>query len=271
MTPRAPTAGFTLIEAVITIAITGILMAIVALFMRYPVQGYFDASRRAALADSADGALRRMARELRAALPNSVRVGTSGSDTYIEFLPVLAAGRYRDNIENNGSGDPLLFDSADSAFDILGNAITVSTATSWLVVGNFGVSGADAYAGDNRSAWTGTVGAATGSAAFTAFQFPQPSPSRRFYVVGQPVTFRCRPAASGGTLSRFSGYGAPTATQPVSFAGAGNLLAQQVSACSVAYSASAIGRGGLVIMSLTLTQEGESVALLNQVQVNNAP
>ncbi|MFC4161752.1 type II secretion system protein J [Chitinimonas lacunae] len=265
-----PAHGFTLIEAVLVIAITGTLAAIVAMFMRIPVEGYFDVSRRTALSDSADGALRRMARELRAALPNSVRIASSGSDLYIEFLPVLAAGRYRESVESDGSGDPLLFSASDTSFDILGTPITVPTATSWLVVGNFGTSGADVYAGDTRSAWTGTVGGTTSSASFSAIQFPQPSPNRRFYVVGQPVTFRCQPGSSG-TLSRFSGYGAPQTTQPTSFSGSGNLLAQRVSACSVAYNAAATSRGGLVILSLTLSEAGESVALLNQVQVNNAP
>ena len=53
-------AGFTLVEAIIVIVITGILAAIVAVFIRAPVDGYFDSVRRAELTDTADVALRRL-------------------------------------------------------------------------------------------------------------------------------------------------------------------------------------------------------------------
>ena len=52
--------GFTLVEAVMVIALTGIVAAIVAVFIRQPVQGYFDTVRRAELTDVADTAARRI-------------------------------------------------------------------------------------------------------------------------------------------------------------------------------------------------------------------
>ena len=76
--------GFTLAEAVIVIAITGIISAVVAVFIKAPVQSYFDASRRAEMTDIADTALRRISRDLRLALPNSVRV--AGGNTAIELI-----------------------------------------------------------------------------------------------------------------------------------------------------------------------------------------
>ena len=75
--PRAR--GFSLTEAVMVIAITGILAGMVAVFIQKPVQGFFDTARRAALVDTADTALRRISRDLRAALPNSVRVSGGAS------------------------------------------------------------------------------------------------------------------------------------------------------------------------------------------------
>jgi MSHA biogenesis protein MshO len=67
-------AGFTLIEAIIAIVITGILGSVVAVFINRPIQGYFDSVRRAELTDQADVALRRISRDIRLALPNSLRV-----------------------------------------------------------------------------------------------------------------------------------------------------------------------------------------------------
>src|SRR5205814_7956125 len=69
-----PQRGFTLLEAVLVIAMTGIVAAMVAVFIRAPVNAYVDQARRAELSDAADTALRRMAREVQRALPNSVRV-----------------------------------------------------------------------------------------------------------------------------------------------------------------------------------------------------
>jgi MSHA biogenesis protein MshO len=88
--------GFTLTEMVMVIVITGILAGIVAVFIAGPVGGYVDSARRAQLTDAADAALRHLAREVRLALPNSMRVGTDGSNRYIEFIMTSAGGRYRD-------------------------------------------------------------------------------------------------------------------------------------------------------------------------------
>ncbi len=62
---------------IVVIAITGVLAAAVAVFIKNPVEGYVDAVRRADLTDLADTALRRMTRDVRTALPNSLRVPPS--------------------------------------------------------------------------------------------------------------------------------------------------------------------------------------------------
>src|SRR5262249_57485691 len=69
---RACARGVTLIEMIVVIAITGIIAAAVAMFIRRPVEGYIDAARRAELTDIADTALRPMTRDLRSPLPNTI-------------------------------------------------------------------------------------------------------------------------------------------------------------------------------------------------------
>src|SRR5712692_3016913 len=86
--------GFTLIEMVIAIVLVSIIVA-TTIFFVYPVRQAADLSTRAELTDIADNALQRIGREVRLALPNSVRVTTSGSSAFLEFLPVRTAGRYR--------------------------------------------------------------------------------------------------------------------------------------------------------------------------------
>ena len=240
-------AGFTLLEAVLVIVLTGIVGAFVAVFLRAPIDAYLDQSRRAELSDAADGALRRITRELQAALPNSVRVGTSKQ---IQFMPVRSAGRYRAAPKADGSGDWLDFGSAtDHSFEVLGPPVEVAAGDS-LVIYNLGLPGADAYSGESRRALNSIGGALTTlDYAVGAAQFPFASPSQRFQVVSAAVTFSC----ADGSLRRN-----------------GTLLAMQAD-CSFAYTGGGSARNALVTATLTLGNGGESVTLLTQVHLDNAP
>ena len=91
--------GFTLVEAIMMIVITGIIAGMVAVFIRSPVDAYLAAERRAAMTDEADLAARRMARDFRAALPNSIRMPSrlhaDPSGLCVVFLPSTCVERYR--------------------------------------------------------------------------------------------------------------------------------------------------------------------------------
>ncbi|ARU32840.1 hypothetical protein CAP31_04505 [Sulfuriferula sp. AH1] len=262
--PAPPQRGFTLIEAIVVITITAIIAAVVAVFIRAPVQGYFDSVRRAELTDTADTAVRRIGRDLHLALPNSVRVTTNGSAYYLEFLLTSGGGRYRADTP----GDPLDFTTADTGFDVLGPPVT-TTAGEMVAIYNLGITGADAYAGDNTSAITGTLGGAS-NIPIAPKQFPFASPSNRFQIIQYPVTYACDPAA--GTLTRYWNYPI-SAAQPTGFgSSSGALLAKNVSACSFSYTQQVVTqRAGLVSATLQLSQNGESVNLYYEAHVSNAP
>jgi MSHA biogenesis protein MshO len=269
--------GFTLIEMVMVIVITGIVAAMVAVFIRRPIDAYVDQARRAELTDAADTALRRIAREVQGALPNSVRVDVSGK--YLEFLPLSAAGRYRTVQSSTGTGDFLDLSSAsDASFEVFGPAVSLANGD-YLVIYNLGLTGADAYAGSDRRKIT-TFGPSVGNIGYTvgASQFPYASPSGRFHVVNTAVTYVCAPVAGGGgTLRRYSGYaiqaGQPidVAAAPLTSAPVNALLAGNVAGCAFYYTVAASQRNGLLTMQLTLTSSGESIVLLHQVHVDNSP
>jgi len=266
-------AGFSLVELIVVIAVVGIIAGIVAVFIRYPLEGYMAAARRAELTDTADGALIRIARDLRSALPNSVRVTQVGTAYYLEYLPIEDGGRYRAEQTGTGAGDSLDFASAtDSTFDVLGPAVTAASSQ-YLVIYNLGLdSDTDAWQGGNRRAVASSGAVANLAFAASGSALPLEPPSRRFYLVSTPVSYVCDPAA--GTVRRYSGYGAPVSIQPTSFGGGTNaLLASRVKACSFVYDPGASQRLGQLTLWIQLeNSEGdnaEQVSLYREVVVNN--
>lgn len=264
---RSRCRGFTLIEMIVVIVLTGIIAGVVALFIRAPVQGYVDSARRAEMTDIADIALRRVTRDLRLALPNSVVVTSSGTQFSLDFLLTSGGGRYRASA--GGTNDVLDFAVADISFEVLG-AMPLLAANDQIVVYNLGTTGADAYLNNNRATYSSHAGGVITFAA--GKQFPFASPSQRFHVVDGQVRYLCDTAT--GQLTRYWGFAiaAPPATPTVPAGGSSALLATRISACGFGYDASvAAQRSGLVTMQLTVTSSGESVSLYNAVHVSNVP
>lgn len=255
------------------IAVTGIIAGIVAMFIKQPVENYYDSVRRAELTDVADTAVRRMARDIQGALPNSVRV--AGGNSIIEFVPIKAAGRYRSEVGSAPSDDPLDFSSAsDNSFDVLGAPVTVANGDQ-IVIYNMGITGSDVYEGSSRrtAAIFGTLAKVTYNPA--GAQFPFSSPGYRFQVVSTAVSYACDLA--NATLWRYSGYAIQLA-QASTMAALDSLggvtkaaLATKLTACSITYNPGALQRAGLVSIGLSLSDGGETVSLLHQVNVINTP
>ena len=267
--------GFTLVEMIVVIVITGIIAGVVAIFIQAPVQGYVDSARRAELTDIADTAVRRMKRDVRTAVPNSVLLSGACPACAVEYLPTKDGGRYRADTP----GNILNFGVADGSFDIIGTAINFAAGAKpdYIVVGSTQSNAVPPYlqtiAGVLRQ-YTGAAGAQpTVTFSSTALPAWAELPSQRFDVVDgaqQAVTYRCENVGTvngtgSGQLVRYWDYGfghTVGATKGV--------LADKVSGCNMTYSV-ANQRFGLLSISLTLTSENESVSLYNEIHVNNAP
>jgi MSHA biogenesis protein MshO len=262
----------TLIEMVI--AITAIIAGAVSVFISRPVEGYADAARRAEMSDIADTALRRITRDLRTALANSIRITefpAASGIWYLEYLQGSGGGRYRAEKDSGGAGLPLDFTAPAASFDVIGTMPTLAAGDS-IVIYNLASSGttANAYVGDNRGAYfTNTPSTITLS---PSMKFPFPSPGKRFNVVQYAVTYACNPTTH--ELRRYWGYGIvdPQPTPPATPNNA--LLASNVAACSFTYAPTGVAqRMGVVTLTLKIAESGSNdwIQLFQQVHVTNVP
>ena len=108
--------GFTLVELIIVIVIGGILATVVAPIVMGTFTNYTNTSRRVAIVDAAEASMRQITRDVRDAIPNTLR--TNG--TVIELMPIRGGGRYRysDTAADNTALTP---GAPDSQFRMLGN------------------------------------------------------------------------------------------------------------------------------------------------------
>jgi len=303
--------GFTLIEGVIVILIMGILAAATAVFISGPVNGYLASARRAELVSVASASLERMVRDIRLAVPNSIRVKPSpGNYPAIEFVPALQTVRY----QSSGSSANLSFMTTNSTFNIEGNfsvdAITAAAAGDKLrlvvynqastTVGGTSdnpLAGVNLYnitanAGPYPPAGTHVITPLTANITLNtsgspntvtinpAFQFAFASPSQRMYVVDAtqaPISYVCD--LNFGQITRYWNY-TIQASEPNNISGSplasvgtqSALLTTRVSSCSFTYAPGTSERAAVVTLRLGLVDaNGDKVELVRQVHLVNAP
>ena len=106
-------------------------------------------------------------------------------------------------------------------------------------------------------------------------QFPFESPSNRFQIISEPVTFAC----VGDTLWRYSGY-ARQAVQPTDVTIAPLSTATNIARLATGvdcitsnfdYNPGVTQRADLIVMSLSLFNNTDNMTLLHQVHVQNVP
>ena len=190
-----------MIEAVMVIAITGIIASMVAVFIKTPVDAYFDSARRAGLTDAADTALRRIGRDVRLALPNSVRPHGAGVAA-IEFLQTTAGGRYDADAADTG-GCFTTGCTGVTAFGGLTPAATAIAANSdrLVIYNQYNNEANDCVAATNPSAYCGhnapIVTAAALTFANTVFIPPGGSSGQAFPDCFRPGQLRLRGRGNG--------------------------------------------------------------------------
>lgn len=277
--------GFTLIELIVTLVLFGLMAATLVVFLRPAMASWLAVRTRAALASDADHALRRMLRDVRAAVPNSIR--TPGTDCF-ELVPTGGGGRYRKAYDFAHAGGAWVNpETATSLVDVYNTLSPLPAVGDWVVVDN--QNAGDVYAGANRSAITAvsTPAAVYGKhrLAINALQFPLGYDGGRFNWVPdsqKAVFYVCSGASTTldgngdapGVLYRLKNYGfnaAAPATCPA-VAGA-DVLATGVRSCRFLYTANqgATQQSGFVSLQVELTRSNETASLVLGAHVSNVP
>ncbi|KTG28494.1 hypothetical protein AWR38_13060 [Idiomarina sp. WRN-38] len=193
--------GFTLIELVIVIVLLAIVAGFSFQFVGIGAQMFSTGSERLQTIEKSRFAIERLTREVRGAVPNSVRV----SGDCIEFVPAKVAGTYYDTpIRPDSSNEMTLVTFAGSP-DV-GNI-------NWTLDGNERVF---IYATQPNFIYANNPQRYVNIAGINSFnsveslltleadsQFAKESPLKRAYIGSTPVSF----CLSAGNLFRVSDYG----------------------------------------------------------------
>lgn len=261
--------GFSLLELVIVIALIGILAISLSKLTSNSVLGYVDAKDRNRLSQSTKWVIERVSRDLREAIPQSVRAGSSGNIHCVEFIPIVNSSTYF-NIPATGSVSS--FTAAD--FNLVANPanfitiMPINTASLYAGAGTVGSVASIVNSGSPNEVLITLSGATN---------FTGRSPHRRFFLFDGPASY-CMDD-SNGQIARYSGY-ALSASQPFPPASGAQLVGENFSATSTVfnYQANTLARSGLLQISLnaqnrsrSLSGSQESFDVFHEVHIRNVP
>lgn len=256
--------GFTLIELIVVIVLMGIISVAGTEIIRNSADAYSKMTGRQAIGSAARVTVERVTRELRSALPNSVRV--NASNTCFEFLPVNAAGTYI-TLPVSASATTFVSARMNPGLDAVSGRVAVYSLSNQVYDTAEGMLSPAATLGAPNANNEIVVTMAS------AYQFGNNSIQSRYYLVADPVSF----CIDGDNLFRYQNYGLVTvqpdiADLPTSLparALLANGLAASVSPFDV--SGSTLTRNSIVRMDLIFSVSGESARIEHEVQVRNVP
>lgn len=278
--------GFTLVELILVIVVLGILATATTSYLGLGARMYAEASDRDKLLSQSRFALERLTRELRNALPNSVRLHNANNGWQcIEFVPVIVAARYTTipTVAQPGASIPLFSMasewtrlSVEEASYIAENKIfrvyVYATDRSQIYPaaepssGRFhSLSLVDLYTIVGTSAPFAVTLNLSGNVSFS-----NSSPSNRLYLADQPVSY-CITTSS--QLLRYESYGYSAST-PTLNANNGVLMAKNLNTLQSSFviEEPVLSRNSVVHVVLAFESGFSDGLFFNQeIHIPNAP
>ena len=280
--------GFTLIELITVVVILSVVTVMGANFVALSVESYDRVQQRSKLINTGRQAMERISRQLRAALPHSLRLSTDASGLCMEFMPVTGGSSFIGaDYDNNGSVDQAELPTVANGA-LPGVAYSVITAPFDLNIGagqHFSMgamSASEIYTAANPSSREeisaiGVTGISSVSLV-AAQRFLRGSINSRFFVLDNPGRF----CVNTGALYYYENYAMPTD----GLMGIGNaqpggstasLLADNVGDLSgvtpFQLSAATQDRNTVVKITLPFTSRdgSETIVLKQSVMIRNVP
>ena len=288
---RKPSKGFTLMELILVIIILGIMSVGISGFISLSTQTYMNATNRDELVGNARFVIERLHRELRNALPNSVRVKDwSGRIQCIQFVPIIASTVYTDI--------PVSPEPASKTLHVIpfnddknGPYQCDSAASCTAFVSVYPLGNDDVYAD-----YTGPTGKLfrvdnidTSVAAGEPWEinllnvskvhFDEDSPTQRLYLVKEQISYCAVPVpqADSLTLIRFEEdmtegeQGYPSGATRHYMAGYLDDFSSDSSELPFNVLPATLQRNAVVQIHLKFTKEDESYVFDHEVHINNVP
>jgi MSHA biogenesis protein MshO len=210
--------GFTLIELIIVIVLLAIIATVSTKFFTNVIIGYNDTDLRIELSHIGRIATEKINRELRNAMPQSIRV----SNNCLEFIPIIASAHYQDQSLTYSSpaiaSMPLPVSgqvNAANQVDVFGLNFTAQAGNNYYLVVypiGPGSGSGDPYAGTNPGPLVGYLSQSfvnppsntiTRITMNSSYLFLRHSPQRRLFIVSPAISY----CVSGNLLQRHSNYG----------------------------------------------------------------
>ena len=265
---RAPrlstTQGFTLIELISVLVILGIIATIGTRFVVTTIDSYAATEKRAKLTARGRVVVEQITRQLRLAVPYSLRLSSSGN--CLEFMPGVAGGAYLGRVPDETLPGSAAVSSLSTAPFSLGLG-----APTFLIIG--AMSNTDIYtpAGNALVDVDSITNGATNTINFSApHRFERNSINQRFFIGDSPK----RLCLSGSQILEYGDYGLLSAAVDDADPGGSSLvMAENVTTNSRFFSISpgSEDRNVAVSLDVTLTERGERVTMNNTVLLHNVP
>ena len=264
--------GFSLVELVTVIVILGIIGASLTVFFVPAMQAYRNTQNRADLSSMADVALRRVAQDVRMAVPNSLRVVTPQC---FQLVPVTAGGRYRLAVDTTlADTRPIDGFNRVTSFDVLSPLQPAPQRNDWVVISN--LTGDDVYLGRSRYQLDAAPAALPANAGTWRFNVNPPVEllggrgGGRFMIVSnneQTVIYSCQDGFLRRNIAQFGADQNAICAAP-----AGDIVASDVADCQFTYDeiVGATQQNAFMSMRLQLERDGEQLEFLHGAHVVNA-
>lgn len=273
--------GFTLLELIIVIILLGVMAVGIAGFITLTTQTYVNVSERDELLSNARFVVERLNREVRNAVPNSIREGSSGGTQCLEFMPITASTVYTDI--------PVAPEPSSATLGVIpfinetGVPYTCSSCNDSITVYPLAADASDIYDLSLSKVFTidnYTLAVAPDKVATitldSSVTFAQDSPTNRAFIFKQPVAYCISGVADAIEINRYANYNLTSAQAfppNISSVGKKSLMAKGLLNLAGAFTVqeATLQRNAVVQIKLIFARDGEEMVFDNAIHITNIP